>query len=821
MKRRILWVVVAAVQLVAALAAEAQIEVRARHEGDWLPIVGCSGDDTYVMKEGKRREAWHSGVRIEPAATFGAGAVKIDKVQVDLDPMRDATPKQRSQPGCIAFSYMAEVSSADEVEDCYALLVFVVNGTVGTHLFPIGRLHPGKARGLKVELTTRIDSVARLHVFSRSAELKSNQVTEAYDVRKYWASLERSSAGVSAAALCKSEEQFPVALSRDGRLLATSRDKGDHYAILVYDLTSMKVVCEVATSKEYDEIKNPIWTSDRDIAFISGERNLMVVNIDRKTCETLRKDVRSILQGQPTRPEVIVILCNRGWDVWTSQYNVRERKTVDWDSLNDGWTQFDANGRPRLRYVLEGDRKKYFCRPPSTDRWTSLDPTVKESGLKFSIHGGEELDRVANIESVGPDGDTLYISTRLGTDTFQLAAYSLSKGTITQTIAKHPKYDLTESDFGMARQLFQPTTGALVGMVYEGAKPQVIWWDAGYAAVQKAMERSFPGQFVLPLAWAEDDSTFIYFVGSDQNPGTYYAFRPAESKLVVLFDQGVRLKDLTLAKTTSLDFTARDGATIHGYLTLPPEPTAGPLPLVVNIHGGPTVRDSWHFDATNQFLATRGYAVLQVNYRGSSGYGATYQKAGLRARLDTVVLDDIADGVRHLIKAGTVDPQRVAVIGGSFGGWATYMSLIKYPELYRAGVAIAAVSHLRQLLKDARHRFDNRFGYAFWKDLLEKADFAENEKFIDPLLREGEIHQPVYIMHGEWDTVVHPTQARDMLKALQKHNPNVESMSFPRASHTWWPFNDRVTQLNEIEAFLRRHLAVAAPAAASVPAPGS
>jgi dipeptidyl aminopeptidase/acylaminoacyl peptidase len=223
------------------------------------------------------------------------------------------------------------------------------------------------------------------------------------------------------------------------------------------------------------------------------------------------------------------------------------------------------------------------------------------------------------------------------------------------------------------------------------------------------------------------------------------------------------------------------------------------------------VRDSWGFDPRTQFLASRGYVVLKVNYRGSSGYGAAFQKAGLHARLDTVLLDDIADGVRFLIARGEVDPSRVAIMGASFGGWATYLSLIKYPDLYRAGVAIAAVSNWRQSLRDERWKFSNKGGYSFWKALLSRDGFAEQEKFIDPYLRAAELKQPIYIMHGSRDRVVSAVGADMMITALRKTNPNVCGRVFPFAGPGGWSYDDRVVELNEIGAFLERHLGPPTP----------
>ena len=244
----------------------------------------------------------------------------------------------------------------------------------------------------------------------------------------------------------------------------------------------------------------------------------------------------------------------------------------------------------------------------------------------------------------------------------------MSEGVIKQTIASHPLYDLADSDAGYTRLLFRKGSSELIGIIYEAERPEVIWLDPGFRAVQEAMDKTLAGHVNLPVDWSVDGDTFIFFSFSDGDPGTYYIFRPLQSMLMPLLKLGDRLKEKKMAHTAPFDFAARDGAVVHGYVTYPPVPEPGLPPLVVDIHGGPMSRDVWRFNAENQFLATRGYVVLQVNYRGSSGYGATYQKAGLRARLDTVVIDDIADGVRHLIKEGKVDPSRIGVIGASFGG---------------------------------------------------------------------------------------------------------------------------------------------------------
>ena len=803
-------------QAAATFVASAQIEVRGNRGGEWLPIVYCTGADTCIMKNGRRLNVWRTKIEVGPAKEFGEGMVRIEKVQADLDPLRDASPKERSKPGAIAFRYSADVHGETDLEDCFALLVFVANGSVGTHLEPLGRLQPGKPKRVEFTLTAQVDEVARLHIFSRGKELRSNQVTAAYDAKEYWASLAKKTQGVPAIELCTWEQHPSMVLSQDGRRLAIVRDRRTHWAIQVYDLTTMQVVGEVPGDKKHKRITYPTWVSGHEIAFISGGEDLMLMDLEKETCVKLREQVWRIIRGLAGKPETLSVLLSTFNESKTSLYDVRARKLLDKETLWVGWTRFDHTGRARLRYDYADGVRTHYCRRPGSEQWVSLDSTVKQPGLKFSARGADLVNEGAEVIAPGPDENLVYIAARLGSDTLQLAIYDLSKGVITQVIAKHPKYDLWSGDD--SRLLVHPLTQEPLGAVYDGDRPRVVWWDAACGAVQRTLESHFPEMTVLPLQWSADYGTFIYYVSGDQDPGTYYVFRSKEAKLAGLFKIAPELEGRTLAKMTPLDFTARDGAIIHGYLTLPSGAERRPVPLVVWVHDGPRGRDNWGYDATNQFLATRGYGVLQVNYRGSSGYGAAYQKAGLEVRLDTVMLDDIADGVRYLIKAGTADPHRIAVAGTSFGGWATYMSLIKYPELYRAGVAISAISHLRQQRNDNIKLFGNPYGYAFWNSLLAKSDFAENEKYIDPLLRSAEIKQPVYIMHGELDQVVHPTQAREMLRALQWTNPRVESLSFPSSSHSGWPLCDRVTRLNEIESFLKRNLRPEEPAMTVEPA---
>lgn len=790
----------------------AQIQAHARLDGEYLPVATYDKTSIEVLKNGKLKRASDMDYVVRPHPTFGAGFVEIRDVQADLDPLRQATLKQRTDPGAVRFRYRAMISADRPLAHCYALLSFVAQGSLGTVLIELDNLSPGKAQEVKFESVSQVDVVGSLHVFAESLEIRTTQQPAPYDVIAYYERLVATGPGLSAAELQKLADIFPHELSADGRYLATLRQRDAKKVLLVYDLQDMKPVGERPVTQSDDVVRDLTWVSDHEIAYIAEEnindwRSEYVLHLfDFRSGQDRRldEDVFNIIKSIPAKPEVLVVVGGRNGTGFY-KYNVRTKKSFDFEDPDSGEYRFDREGNARVRVSYKGDRVIYSCRPTPDGPWRELDDLVKEPGLKFNRRAAELLERVADVEAIGPDGDTLYLSSRLKSDRFELCAFSMSEGVIKHPLAKHPRYDLS-SDSGLTRLFFAKNTTKLLGMAFEGQRAQIVWFDKGFAATQAAMDAQFPKHTNWPVDWSADGKTFIYFSSSDQDPGTYSVFLPAESRLIPLLPLSERLQGKTLAPMVPFEFAARDGVKIPAYLTRPVGSENRAVPLIVLIHGGPMARDQWGFSAMNQFFASRGYAVLQVNYRGSSGYGAAFQTAGLRARLDTVVIDDIADGVKHLIAQGAVDPSRVVAMGGSFGGWATYISLAKYPELYRAGIAIAAVSNWRKTLSDDRWRFENRTAYSFWKTLLNRGSFAEDEKYIDPFLRAAEIKQPVFIIHGERDNVVHATEAKLMLEKLRKTNTTVRAKSFPNSSHSYWPFADRVIQLNEIAGFLTEHL---------------
>ena len=793
------------IYLILCPGLDAQLQPHSRYEGVMYPVIDCDEKILVVSTDKGKRRTTYSDVEIRQADSFGDGFVNISNITFDLDPLQDASTSEKRKIKAMRFEYAADVVSDQNLKNCYVVLSYVSNGSLGTHFQKVGSLTKGRVRTIKIENKATVDRVGNLHIFSETLEIRSNQISQPYTLNEYSKQLIADVRGVSAVALVESERNYAHVLSSSGNLLATYRDRETHYSLLVYDVENLAMICE-ADMGEFDEgIWDPTWINDSTIAF-KHAGDLYLIDIHDGKPEKIKDDVPQILGQIKDSPHILTLVrYEEGQGSFKTTYDVLKREVVDLEEFRSGTNYLDYQGIPRVRARYLNDKFIWFVKPQADSDWVELDKHSKLENVSFTVTGDQALDQDVKFHSIGRDGDTAYVSTRHASDTFKLAEFSLSEGTIKRTIAGHSRYDMSRGDDGHSNFLFNDSTGQLIGISYETDKTRISWLDPEYKEIQASIDGRFPGNVNIPIDWSEDLSSFIYFSYSEKDPGIYYLLRPFEGKLIPLIDFGKELEGFELGSTKPIQFEARDGATVYGYITLPPGYDGeSPLPTVVDIHGGPTSRDSWEYDSTNQFFATRGYAVINVNFRGSSGYGKAYQEKGLFSRLDTVIIDDVADAVKYAINQGWSDAEKVGVTGASFGGWATYLCVIKYPDLFRAGVPIAAVSSWRHYIND--DRWSAKYSYRYWRSIVDANDFDEDQAFIEPLKRVEEITRPLYIMHGYIDSNVIVEQAEMMVKALEKHDKEFQVMYFPLATHTYWPDSSRITILNETENFFKKHL---------------
>jgi dipeptidyl aminopeptidase/acylaminoacyl peptidase len=318
----------------------------------------------------------------------------------------------------------------------------------------------------------------------------------------------------------------------------------------------------------------------------------------------------------------------------------------------------------------------------------------------------------------------------------------------------------------------------------------------------------FPNAQVNVQSASRDRDNFILRVdGPDHPTGTYFHADVTAGKVRQLGSRYPAIATSDVAPVKAFTYAARDGLAIPAYLTLPARTAPEKLPLVVMPHGGPESRDSASFDPWVQFIATRGYAVFQPQFRGSDGYGLEFRQAG-RQQWGLKMQDDITDGVKKLIADGTVDPTRVCIFGWSYGGYAAMAGLAFTPELYKCGISGAGVSDIPDMFGHLKRKSFGGWDHAqYWQAVIGDtfAD-APRLKATSPINSVKNIRAPLLLMHGKFDTVVPITQSEGMAKALRQAGKAYEYIQLEDDDH-WLSYADSEKRaLQEIERFLKQHL---------------
>lgn len=342
----------------------------------------------------------------------------------------------------------------------------------------------------------------------------------------------------------------------------------------------------------------------------------------------------------------------------------------------------------------------------------------------------------------------------------------------------------------------------LIGYGYTDTRYRVKWLDPALKEIQQALDKSVPNLNANIISRNRDHTRFIVFVGGPSRPGYYYIYDTDWGTMQKLGSVNQQLKNRSYAPVKTIRYKARDGLSIEAILTLPKDRKAEGLPLVMMPHGGPFARDSERWDWQVQFLADRGYAVLQPNYRGSSGYGVAFAKKG-EGQWGLAMQDDLDDGVKWAVEQGIANPDRVCMVGGSYGGYAAMRAAHRNPELYKCAVSYAGVSDLESMI-----RYDRRYLNSKWSNTWVKEQ-APDLRSVSPIHYADQVQVPMLLMHGKKDRRVKVSQSRRFAKALQKAGKEVRYVEQKEGDHHFSLEADRVEFLMEIESFLAKHIPAA------------
>lgn len=318
---------------------------------------------------------------------------------------------------------------------------------------------------------------------------------------------------------------------------------------------------------------------------------------------------------------------------------------------------------------------------------------------------------------------------------------------------------------------------------------------------------------ILPISTSDDARKWLFFVTGPEDRGSYYLFDRDAKDIRNIGDKFPRTPPDKLGRMTRLTYAARDGVAISGYITRPPQgqgfpAITGKLPLIVMPHGGPEIKDSYDYDTLGQYLATRGYMVFQPNFRGSGGLGKAWKEAGDK-QWGRRMADDVTDGVKDLIAKGLVDPNRICIVGISYGGYAALQAGAQHPELYKCVVSWAGVSDLTAQLRWERARVgEDGITYQYWRDFIGDPKVEPAQIIADSPVTYAEAYRPpVLLVHGDWDDTVPIEQSKIMDRALTRAGKKVRLITYKFEDHPEFRDHENsISALTEIASFVRTYI---------------
>jgi len=396
------------------------------------------------------------------------------------------------------------------------------------------------------------------------------------------------------------------------------------------------------------------------------------------------------------------------------------------------------------------------------------------------------------------DNKYIYAASNLGRDKSAIVKYDIANGKELEVIYEHPEVDV----YGLH---YSKKGKKLTSITYTTWKRQREFIDKDVEDLFKRFENELGTDLEIVITSInKNEDKFLVRTYSDRSLGTYYFYDLGADKLTKLTDVSPWLNEDDLVEMKPVSYKSRDGLIINGYLTLPKGKDPKNLPVIINPHGGPWARDSWGFNPEVQFLANRGFAVLQMNFRGSTGYGRAFWEASFK-QWGRKMQDDITDGVNWLIEEGIADPNRIGIYGGSYGGYATLAGLTYTPDLYTCGVDYVGVSNL--------FTFFDAFP-PYWKPHLEKwyEMVGDPEKdsllFVEvsPVFHVDKIKTPLFVAQGKNDPRVNIEESNQIVEALKKKGIDVPYMVKENEGHGFRNEENRFDFYEEMEKFLVKHL---------------
>lgn len=598
----------------------------------------------------------------------------------------------------------------------------------------------------------------------------------------------------------RNSEQANFQVSPNAKYASYTKPQNNRMNVFIQQLSADRLPSGIESQITFvndRDVGNYLWKGDDTILYMKdfgGDENYHIHAVDVAT----KTDI-DLTPFADTRVMLIDDLKNISDTDVLIATNQRDKKIFDVYRLNvktgavnmiaensgkiDGWMT-DHNGKLRVAIESDGLVNRIYSR------------ATEEEPFKQIV----EFDYKNEVSPLlfDPDNKDLYVRSNLGRDKTAIVKLDSSNGQEIEVIFDHPEVDVASLGYSEKRKVITAAS-------YTTWKQERKFFDQISAERYAKIKQKIGEKEIFYTSYNDDEDLFVVLVTDDKSPSQYYLYDDKNDKLTLLANTRPWLDSTKLASMKPIQYQSRDDLTIHGYLTLPKNSSGKNLPVVVIPHGGPWgVRDSWGYDPEVQFLANRGYAVLQMNFRGSGGYGKEFLNKSFK-QWGKDMQNDITDGVYWLIKQGIADPTRVGIYGASYGGYATLAGLTFTPDLYACGVDYVGPSNLFTLLKNFPPYWQN-----FMSQSYEMVGDPEKDKEllqeISPLFHVENIKAPLFVAQGAKDPRVTVLESEQIVNALRERGIEVQYMLKENEGHGFANEENRLEFYEAMEKFLHQCL---------------
>ena len=591
----------------------------------------------------------------------------------------------------------------------------------------------------------------------------------------------------------RNPEKSSFSISPNGNHIAYMKPWKTRMNVFVMEMTTKKETR--LTSSQERGIYGFTWLTNERIGYVKdegGNENIhfFAVNIDMSNeidltpFENVQTRIIDDLEDDPNH--IIIGLNKRDpqiHDPYRINVNDGKMELIAENPGNISQWMTDHDGKLRIATTSDGVNTSLLYRNKESDEFKPIlttDFKVSVVPLFFTF-----------------DNKNLYVASNRGRDKIAIFEFDLIKSKEGRLIFEHDEVDVSNLLFSRKRKV-------LTGVSYTVAKNEMIFFDKWREEIQQQLEKKLPGYEVVITSFSKDEAEAVVVTYSDKSRGTYYHYEVNKNKLTELGKVSPWLNEKNMSEMKPIKYRSRDGLNINGYLTLPKGTNGKNLPVVVNPHGGPWARDNWGYKSEIQFLANRGFAVFQMNFRGSTGYGREFWEKSFK-EWGKSMQDDITDGVNWLIDEEIADPDRIAIYGASYGGYATLAGLAFTPDLYACGVDYVGVSSLFTFMESMPPYWE-----LYRSMMYEMVGHPEKDKKLlasaSPLLHIDKIKAPLFIAQGANDPRVVKAESDQIVAALKNAGIDVPYMVKDDEGHGFYNEENQFDFYREMERFLIKHI---------------